>query len=555
VSFRVAAGSLLLLACLGLGARVWQSDLRPMHHDEANQALKFADLLERGEYAYDPAQHHGPTLYLLTLPFVRPLTAHFPEVTEGMLRSVPALFGAACALLLLLLRGWMTPGALVASGLLCALSPGLVYYGRFYIQEMLFCFFSFGLLATGARYAAQRTWRWAALAGLFAGLTVATKETWVLTAFALAVAVFVSVFLLPRGARRRALPGPGPILLFSGVALLTVALFYSTFFTQPAVLLELGRSVSPYVDRAAGGGHAHPWHYYLSLITAKRTWPFLGPEWFAFALALFGGFIAIGFNRRNGTDMAPMRRENRGDSTHPKSSQPPLSIEPLESMMISRGLPREIMLARFVAIYVIVLLGVYSAIPYKTPWCIVTPLFGIVLLAGIGADGLWRRWKHPAGRALLAGCLAAGLGQTAWASYQLSFVKHSDASNPYAYVQTSTDLANLLARVDGLAAAHPGGRHLLIAVIAAEDEIWPLPWYFRSYDRVGYWSRLPEDPRAMDAPILITSSGFGEPIPDVPGKPRVSSSFGLREGVFLTLRVERSLWERFLSGAGASNRP
>ena len=40
-----------------------------MHHDEANQAIKFGDLLERGEYRYDSRDHHGPTLYYLTLPF------------------------------------------------------------------------------------------------------------------------------------------------------------------------------------------------------------------------------------------------------------------------------------------------------------------------------------------------------------------------------------------------------------------------------------------------------------------------------------------------------
>ena len=39
-----------------------------MHHDEANQAIKFGDLLERGDYRYDYRDHHGPTLYYLTLP-------------------------------------------------------------------------------------------------------------------------------------------------------------------------------------------------------------------------------------------------------------------------------------------------------------------------------------------------------------------------------------------------------------------------------------------------------------------------------------------------------
>jgi predicted membrane-bound mannosyltransferase len=38
-----------------------------MHHDEANEAVKFGILLETGEYHYDKVDHHGPTLYYLTL--------------------------------------------------------------------------------------------------------------------------------------------------------------------------------------------------------------------------------------------------------------------------------------------------------------------------------------------------------------------------------------------------------------------------------------------------------------------------------------------------------
>ena len=36
---------------------------RPMHADEANQAVKTGELLDAGRYVYDPRDHHGPTLY------------------------------------------------------------------------------------------------------------------------------------------------------------------------------------------------------------------------------------------------------------------------------------------------------------------------------------------------------------------------------------------------------------------------------------------------------------------------------------------------------------
>ncbi|MBN1939786.1 MAG: TIGR03663 family protein, partial [Candidatus Aminicenantes bacterium] len=64
---KLAFGGLILLAiAAGLLLRLNDLDLRPMHHDEANQAVKFATLLEKGEYVYDKTDHHGPLLYYLT---------------------------------------------------------------------------------------------------------------------------------------------------------------------------------------------------------------------------------------------------------------------------------------------------------------------------------------------------------------------------------------------------------------------------------------------------------------------------------------------------------
>ena len=89
---------------LGLTLRLADPAVRPMHHDEANQAVRFGILLESGDYHYDRHDHHGPTLYYLTLPFAwmrgqRTLAA----LDERTLRMVPAVFGAGLLLLFLLL--------------------------------------------------------------------------------------------------------------------------------------------------------------------------------------------------------------------------------------------------------------------------------------------------------------------------------------------------------------------------------------------------------------------------------------------------------------------
>jgi predicted membrane-bound mannosyltransferase len=99
-----AFAGLFLLIVLGAAAfRLAGLCLRPMHHDEANQALKFGALLESGDYRYDKADHHGPSLYYLSLPFARALGANtLAALSEKTLRLVPACFAIGAILLLLL---------------------------------------------------------------------------------------------------------------------------------------------------------------------------------------------------------------------------------------------------------------------------------------------------------------------------------------------------------------------------------------------------------------------------------------------------------------------
>ena len=77
--------------CLcGLAVRLPHSP-RPMHGDEANQAVRTGMLLETGRYDYDPQDHHGPSLYWLTLPVA--VAARRPA-----LPTAPSSITASCRL-------------------------------------------------------------------------------------------------------------------------------------------------------------------------------------------------------------------------------------------------------------------------------------------------------------------------------------------------------------------------------------------------------------------------------------------------------------------------
>src|SRR6266436_5314287 len=95
---------LLVATALALALRCPLLAERPMHNDEAVNAIKFGQLWEYGAYKYDPNEHHGPSLFYATLAVAR-LTSSpdFEHLTEVKLRLITVLFGVGLIVLLPLL--------------------------------------------------------------------------------------------------------------------------------------------------------------------------------------------------------------------------------------------------------------------------------------------------------------------------------------------------------------------------------------------------------------------------------------------------------------------
>src|SRR4051812_21995829 len=93
----------LLLAFAGaLAFRLPNLDTRPLHNDEAVNAVKVTELWQHGKYKYDPDEYHGPTLHYATLPFLWLSGAHSAEeLPDRTLRLAPVFFGAGLLILLL----------------------------------------------------------------------------------------------------------------------------------------------------------------------------------------------------------------------------------------------------------------------------------------------------------------------------------------------------------------------------------------------------------------------------------------------------------------------
>jgi len=265
------------------------------------------------------------------------------------------------------------------------------------------------------------------------------------------------------------------------------------------------------IARSPRPQHVHPWNFYL-----QRLFYFhhgRGPVW---TEGLILVLAVAGF-------AAGLARRGLGDA-HPA-------------------------LVRFLGFYTVILTAAYSVLPYKTPWCMLGFLHGLILLAGVGAMVLVRLMPGRSGRWAMGVVLAGAAGQLGWQAYRTSYTYCTDQQNPYVYAQTLPDLLTMVKRVEGVARASPAGDRMLIRVIATRGDYWPLPWYLRRFNQVGWYSQVPADPAAQ---VIITSPRFD---PAIEGKlgPAMAmvGYFGQRpasalEQPLFVLRVQSDLWQEYL---------
>ncbi len=230
----------MAIALLALAIRLPDLEDRPLHGDEANQTVKAGILLETGRYVYDPHEHHGPTLYYLTLPsfWLHGVTTYAQSEEEDY-RIVPVVFGVLLALLLWPFSQGLGRGASLVAAVLTAVSPAMVYYSRYYVQEMLLVAFTFLTIVAGWRWFVSGRTRWAIVTGIALALIHATKETSVF-AYAAMLAGLAVLYVLKRRTNEN---GPEYRLVARWrKAALPKKLVLSLSFFMPAVITWVARA-------------------------------------------------------------------------------------------------------------------------------------------------------------------------------------------------------------------------------------------------------------------------------------------------------------------------
>ena len=415
-----------------------------MHTDESINAYITGQLLAGGKYHYDPQDRHGPALTELALPLARLQGAkNFSGLTEAQLRLTPVIVGTATILLFgaaVEMFGFIP--CLIAA-LLFAFAPLPVYYNRYFIHETLFVAGTFGLILSGWRALKSNSILAAALAGFCAAFMVACKETVVIHFFALGLAAIISW----RFGAKKHFPTPR-IWLAAALAFVIAGVLLFTWGGQNwSALADLLRAAPNAAARAEGEGHAKPFWYYAALLTGGWSGAVI------LVLALTGLFRVTVSSRRI-----------------------------------------------FLAVYGGIIVLVYSAIPYKTPWLALNFWLPLALLAGIAIEWAWFALpKFPARAGILPGLGAIGI-LIAHDTRQWVFLQPADEKNPYAYAHTGEDLLRLPGRLDQLAQKNQL-ENPRIAVVAADA--WPLPWYLRKFSQVGYW-QPGQEPGVADYFITTT---------------------------------------------------
>jgi len=455
--------SAVLILFVAFFLRGFCLDIRPMHGDEAVHAYKFGRLLEENCYRYNPEEFHGPALNYFTLVSARLYNQQtYADLTETTLRIVPVIFGVLLVIIPFLIADGLGKATALIAAAITAISPAFVFYSRYYTPEMLLVFFTFAVIVCGYQYAKSKKTLWAVLTGLFAGLCCVTKETWIIAIVSMVFALMIMMLT-----RRQIWKIQfNHLVLAISAALVVWVLFYSSFFTNPAGLIDSIRSFKTYFGFAVHNQiHFHPWYYYLKLLIYNKA--SMGPPWTEAAVVILAviGIVII------------VTRKGLGS---------------IDKHLLD-----------FLAVFTVLMLIIYSVIPYKTPWCLLSFYYGMVLLAAIGVKAILNLLSRMLIRIIIGAFIVAIGFDFVIQAFTASCISYTDPANPYVYAHPTQDIIKISQRLEKISKSLPVGREMPIWVVCPGGDYWPLPWYLRGFKNVGWCSDVNEV--RLPASVIIAS--------------------------------------------------
>jgi uncharacterized protein (TIGR03663 family) len=473
---------------------------KPLHHDEGVNGLFLATLFRTGKYYYDPGNYHGPSLYYFALiPTAINNLLHWGHgLSTFAIRFVTATFGVGVVWLMLCLRRYLGTTAALAAAAFATVSPGFVFFSRYFIHEILFVFFSLGAIVAWLWYRSTAKPVYLMLASASAALLFTTKETWIITVAVWLIAIPCTIFYLRLRKRSDEAPPwlPGPAApgsarkLYLEAAAIFAAisvLLYCSFFVNPRGILDSVLTFTYWTKTGQHGIYNRDWITYFAWLWQEEA-PIL-------VLGAVGTLVAL--------------------------------VRARSYLMV------------FCAFWSMGIFAAYTLVPYKTPWLVLSIILPLIIMAGYAIGEAYQ----PGLRAFTAIITGAAIVFSLYQAFDVSFVNYDNDSAcgsiqcyPYSYAHTNRDFLGLVSEIEALAAANPAKENIHITVVSPEH--WPLPWYLREYPNVGYFGHIVP----TSEPIVIAhESQIEEVTQQLRGRYRLFSTHVLRPGNTLVMFVRNDV--------------
>ncbi|MDD3246733.1 MAG: TIGR03663 family protein [Methanosarcina sp.] len=516
----------LLIVFFALVLRLFELGERVFHHDESVHASFTLKLLETGEYSYNPA-YHGPFLFHSTA-----AVFHFLGINDTTARLVPVFFGVATILLLFLLKKELGKSGVLWSMFLLAFSPSMVYFSRFFRNDMIIVFCTLAAVAGAFRYLdnihSSKRYPYLILTAASLAIAVTAKENaylvilifgayagmgllyWIYSSWKRENLSLQKTLLLKSSALLSFLP---EFLLSGALFIFIVMFFYTSLFRNDISLFSIVERAFTHwmamhrIERIGG-----PFYYYIPILFRYEI-----------PVILFGTAGFFHFLNKKGKNAS---------------------------------------FFLFLCYWAFTSLLLYSYLQEKVPWLVVHIVlpFGILAGACLGDffsrniesikpdQGLlegnispltdkkpFSRTEHAGkARTLTAVILALALLFSLGQCISVNYYRSMEPAELMTYTQASPDIRELMVMIEGF---NRRPETLRLYVIDPNKLYWPLPWYLRDYEKTGYSSKPPASSK-YDAIIVPISYDMYK---EISAEEYSSYNFTLRPGRDFTLYYKKTL--------------
>lgn len=161
----------LVLFILAFSLRLYDLDVRPLHHDESLHSFYSWVLAEGGGYGHTPMLH-GP----LQFEFNALIFRIFGD-TEFTSRLLYATLGSIIVIMPFWLKNYMNRSSIIIASIMLTISPSLLYFSRFSRNDIIMSFLIMGLIVCLWKFLSEGRSKYIYFSSGILALCMATKES------------------------------------------------------------------------------------------------------------------------------------------------------------------------------------------------------------------------------------------------------------------------------------------------------------------------------------------------------------------------------------------